>query len=117
MAVLNPTVLCSCSGVPVSEISKVAGFCKQQFSTLGSPDALTYLNECAVSFQGEGGGPGFERPGRYRSWIHGSLPAALDLISIDNCEHYPEQDIVLSCARRDGAESRIAGFGRVRVRP
>jgi hypothetical protein len=72
--------------VPVSAVSKVADFCKQQFKALGRPNALTYLNECAVSFQGEGGGPGFERPGRYRSWIRGSLPASLDIISVDNYE-------------------------------
>ena len=29
-------------------------FLKQQFKAMGSPDALTYLNECAVTFQGLG---------------------------------------------------------------
>jgi hypothetical protein len=57
----------------------VAAFCKAQLRAAGRPDALVYLNECAISFQGERGRPW--------SWIHGDkLPAGLDLISLDAYE-------------------------------
>ena len=69
----------TCGGIPAAKLEEVADFSKAALRAAGRPDALVWVNECAISFQGERGRPW--------SWINGKqLPAGLDLISMDAYE-------------------------------
>ena len=61
-----------CGGMPVSNLSAVAAFCKQQLTAAGHAHALVYVNECK---------PSFTKPTGIKM-----VPAGLDIISFDSYE-------------------------------